>query len=456
MSENSDLVSRRRFLTATGAGCATAVAGCVSGGSGGETSGTLSIGVIQPLSGDLQYYGQQAIWGFASGLAYKTNTDPLTDISTGSHEVDADGDVSYTLEIRDTQLSPDRTQTLATDLVEDLGVDVLFGPTSSGSAERVISTVVKNTDTPIMVGPAASASVTSSGEFCDDNVFRASENTAMDARSGGRYVAQNTDVENVFLMGADYSFGQSVVGNYRAVLEAEGVNIVGERFVPQGYSEFDGLFENAVGAGADAVVGGFTVATLPNFMTTAANYDVRIFGGFATEITNSVVGGVLGNLLGKPLTVQKIKDAEIGPFTTRYHWNQYDNEINDQFVETYTNAYGKVPDLFTSGTFTAASALVQAVEEGGSLAPDDVRSELTGMTVTDTPKGENGYTFQEYNNQARSAMTVAFPVPTSDDLTEAESWGASIMPESPPSATIDADGTTIPADSDTMNCDLSG
>ena len=409
------------------------------------------MGVIQPLTGDLRYYGQQAIWGFASGLSYKTDTDPITDLSVGTRTVEA-GDVTYELLLRDTQLSPETAQQRATDLVVDEEVDFLFGPTSSGAAEQVINTVVQESSTPILVGPAASTSVTSQSEFCNENVFRTSENVAMDARTGGRYAAQNTDIERVFLMGADYSFGQSVVANYRSVFQEEGIEIVGERFVPQGYDSFDGLFQQAVDAGAQGVVGGFTVATLPNFMTTAINYDVRIFGGFATEITNSIVGSVLGNLLGTPLTEQKIRDAEIGPFTTRYHWNQYDNEINDAFVDTYTEAYGKVPDLFTSGTFTAASALVQGIEGSGSTEPGDIVDELTGMTVTDTPKGENGYEFQEYNNQARSEMTVAYPVPSSEDL--GDTWGASIMPQTPAAATVDKESTTIPEDSDMMNCSL--
>ncbi len=425
------------------------LAGCAGGG-GGSASGTVRIGVVQPLTGDLQYYGQQSIWGFSSGLSYKTDTDPITDLSVGTRTVDA-GDVTYELVLRDTQLSPSTAQQRATDLVVDEEVDLLFGPTSSGAAEQVINNVVEDSGTPILVGPAASASVTSRSDFCNENVFRTSENVAMDARTGGRHAAQNTDIERVFLMGADYSFGQSVVANYRSVFEEEGIEIVGERFVPQGYDSFDGLFQQAVDAGAQGVVGGFTVQTLPAFMTTAVNYDVQIFGGFATEITNSIVGGVLSNLLDD-VSEASIRDAGIGPFTTRYHWNQYDNEINDDFVDTYTEAYGKVPDLFTSGTFTAASAVVQAIEESGSTETGDIVDAMTGMTVTDTPKGENGYEFQEYNNQARSAMTVAYPVPSSEDL--GDTWGASIMPQTPPEATVEKESTTIPEDSDMMDCSL--
>ncbi|WP_435359796.1 ABC transporter substrate-binding protein [Haloarchaeobius sp. DFWS5] len=417
---------------------------------GSSASGTVKIGVMQPMSGDLQYYGMQGIWGFLSGLAYKTDTDPLTGIQTGTKTIE-DGDVTWELHFKDTKFAADTAQTVATDLVQNEEVDLLFGCSSSSAATRVIDTVVSAVDTPYIAGPAASADITSNAETCSKQVFRANENTAMDARSGGTYVAQETDIEKVYLMGADYSFGKAVVNNYKNVLESNGITITGTKFVPQGYSEFDGLFQTAVDSGADAVVGGFTVATLPNFMTTAANYDVRVFGGFATEITNSVVGSVLQNIIGKPLSADKIKNAEVGPFTTRYHWNQYDNEINSAFVDMYTNAYGKVPDLFTSGTFTAASSVYQAVNASGSTEGADIATAMKGMTVADTPKGKDGYTYQKYNNQARSEMTVAYPVPTSDEWSDY--WGASIMPGEPV-ARLSADKVTIPKDSDQMGCSL--
>jgi branched-chain amino acid transport system substrate-binding protein len=437
------------MLRATGVAGVAGLAGCTGALSGG---GAMKIGVLQPVSGDLGYYGKQALWGFYSGLAYKGDSDPIEAAESGSHTATV-GDTEYELLVRDTEFSADTAQSAATDLVENEDVDMLFGATSSGAASRVIETVVNTADVPMMVGPAASAGITSSSETCSDIVFRASENTAMDARSGGKYVANQTDVSSVYLFGADYSFGRAVVNNYETVLEANGVEIVGKRFVPQGYSEWEGLLDNAEEAGAEGIVGGFTVATLPQLFTAylQGDYSYSVFGGLATRITNAVVGQTLQQALGKPLTQEKIDNSGLGPFTTRYHWNQYDNDINSSFVETYTDAYGTVPDLFSSGTFTAASAIVQGVEEAGSTDGADVAEALRGMTVTDTPKGEDGYTFQEYNNQARSAMTVADLAPTSDEW--ADNWKAAVMPGEP-LATIGKDETTIPADAPGMDCSL--
>ncbi|WP_255151929.1 ABC transporter substrate-binding protein [Halorarius halobius] len=466
-------LTRRRMLATAGAAGVVGLAGCTGGGTntddegngGGDStdsptstdgttmnggaSGTVKIGVLQPLSGDLKYYGQQAVWGFGQGFNYKGEPDFSMTAETGTQTATV-GDVDYEMVVRDTQLSADTAQTLATDLVQNEGVDVLFGCTSSASATRVVKTVAKQAGTPTIIGPAASASITSASETCAPNVFRANENTAMDARSGGQYVADNTDVSSVYLFGADYSFGKAVVNNYRTVLEANGIDIVGEKFVPQGYSEWEGLLENAESAGAEGIVAGFTVATLPQLFTTFLNgdYSYRVFGGFATQITTGILGQTLQKVLGKPLSEEKLMNANLGPFTTRYHWNQYDNEINSAFVDSYTSAHGIVPDLFTSGTFTAASALTQAVEASGSTEGADIAAEMRGMVVADTPKGEDGYEFQSYNNQARSAMTIANTVPNDTD-----SWNAPIKP-SDPVATIGKGSTTIPKDSSEMGCNL--
>ena len=443
-------VTRRRTLKAVGAAGIAGVAGCIEGDVEGDAEGTIRIGILQPLTGDLEYYGQTGLWGFLSGLAYKFDDDPLEVDTSGLETIEHDG-VTYELYIEDTRFEADTAQDVATDLVDDDEVDVLFGTTSSESARTVIETVTQPAEVPTIIGPAAESFITAEADVCSDYVFRASEDTAMDARSGGRYVATETDVEAVYIMAADYSFGHAVADNYTTVLEEHGVEVVDTRFVPDDYAEFDGLYDEAVSEGADAVVGGFTVATLPEFLGTGLEYDLRMFGGFAELITNMAVGEVIRGVIGEEFTAEDIQDAKLGPFTTRYHWNQYDNEINDWLVETHTETYGVVPDLFTSGTFVAGSSLVQAIEESGSLDGEDIADALKGMTVEDTPKGEDGYVYQEHNNQAASSMTIADPVPTSEEW--AEHWQAAIMP-SEPIEEVPGEEAVIPADDPEMECDL--
>ena len=424
--------TRRRYLTAAGAtgvaGMAT-LAGCTGDTEEDVADETVTIGAIQPVSGDLAYYGEISLEGFFAGLAYKYGVDPIDDLAPGTREIEIDDGPDFEILIQDTEFSPDVAQSVATDFVTEDDVDLLFGASSSDSARRVIETVVEETDVPYIIGPAADSDITVSEEFCHPRVFRASEHTAMDARAGGTYVAQQGDVSTVAIFAAEGAFGESVANNYRPVLEGEGIEVLEPRFVEQGYGEFDGLFEEALSDGADGVVGGFTVATLPQFLGTAVGYDIQVFGGFAELLTTQLIGGTIEATLGEDFTAEDVQAAGLGPFTTRYHWNQYDNPINDEFIDIHVDAYGIVPDLFSAGTFVGASALAQAIDETESTDGAAIADAMRGMTVEDTPKGENAYTFQEHNNQAASEMTVAWPVPTSEEF--AETWAAPVMPGEP-------------------------
>ena len=84
------------------------------------------IGVLQPLSGAVKYYGQSATWAFYSGFAYKAGGASPVDATPGSQTVTV-GDMDYELIMRDTQASPDVAQKAATELVENDEVDMLWG-----------------------------------------------------------------------------------------------------------------------------------------------------------------------------------------------------------------------------------------------------------------------------------------------------------------------------------------
>ena len=442
-----EVSTRRSYLRTVGgtvAGVSVAgLAGCADDDDDDIAGETVSVGAIQPTSGDLQYYGEISLMGFYAGLAYKHDLDPIDGLTPGTYDIEVDDGPDYEIHVEDSEFSPDTAQSVATDLVVDEDVDILFGGTSSDSARRIIDTVVDESDVPYLIGPAADADITVSGEFCHDLAFRASEHTAMDARAGGAHVAREFDIDTVAIFASDNAFGRGVATNYTDVLEAEGVEVLEPRFVEVGYSEFDGLFEAAEDDGAGGVVGGFTAATLPQFLSSALNFEPQVFGGFAALLTTQLIGDTIETSLGEGFTAEDVRDAGLGPFTTRYHWNQYDNPINDTFVDMHIDAYDIVPDLFSSGTFTAASALAQAIEESGSTAGADIADTLRGMSVEDTPKGADGYSFQEHNNQAASEMTVAWPVPTSDEF--AETWGAPVMPGEPVER-LDAEAVMVPED----------
>lgn len=452
--------SRRDVLKAAGAAGAGGLAGCLDTGNTGNqpTTGgrqTLKIGVIEPFSGLLSYWGDIRMWGLLSGLAYKYDKQPPAEYEAGNTiTFVGDDDTAYELVLRDGAYDSAQARQQAVELVQDEEVDMLVGVGNSEGVIRVIETVVSQAQVPFISGFASSTEFTTQSNLCHDLVFHPAENVAMEARGTARYVANQTDDERIFLMAPQGSFGSAFVREYEKVMTAEGLEITDTRQVPGGFSEFGGLLENAAQTGADALAVTFTAQSLTNFTPAfirgnlSGEFDMQLYAGFPGAFAGRILANTLEGVLGE-ITQETLEQSRIGPLTCRYFWNQYDNPINNAFTEMCVNTYGSVPDFFSSAAFTTTSAIVQAVESLGSVDPLDIADELHGMTVTDTPKGENGYRFQEYNHKAASAITVAPQIPT-----EVDNWDSPIQPGEP-LLTVPKEETTMPADDPAMGCDLS-
>jgi branched-chain amino acid transport system substrate-binding protein len=450
-------VPRRRVLKGGAVGATAAVPSLLTGCTGEENTspggGELKIGVIQPYSGIVGYWGEMSTWGFISGLVSRVDEEPVAvDIEDGATATVEAGEVTYDMVFRDTEQDAAVAQDAATDLVTDEGVDLLFGGISSDAVTRVIESVAKPTDTTYIVGASSSIGVVGNPELCGRKVFRANEYTGMEARAEAKYIGEETETESVYLLGPDNVFGRSFARTYTAALESQGVEVAGERFVPPGFSEFRGMLED-IDENADALGINFTARTLPNFLPTFVNgnvsdaFDLRAYAAFPGRTAMNLIGNTLESELDEITEETISEEANLGGLASRYHWNQYENPMNDDFVSTYTETYGTVPDFFTSGSFAAGSAIAQSVEAGATDG-DEIAEEMYGMTVERSPKGEDAYVFQEHNNQAKSDMTIAKVVPSDE-----EDWNAPIMP-SEPVARISADEVALPKDSPDMECDL--
>ena len=479
---DSNDITRRRVIGTLGAAGSIALAGCggdgedatetatetESDGGTGETEtptqtegtterpeGTVKIGALQPLSGPLGFYGKMTTWGWYTAFGMKDGVSmddlPAKDSGAGDYTFEV-GNTTYELLLRDTKASPTEAQSLAGDMVRDENVDLLLGVTNSGGAQNIANNVSSQAKVPTMLGPAASASVTNSNEYCDEYVYRTAETVEMDAFAAGKYLANETDLNDIWIYYADYSFGQSINKFYTKALEEAGANILGRTALPQGYSEdWAGQFEKAQDAGADAMLGGFTVATLPQMTKTylSNDYPFRFVGGYTTLAGAAAFGQTIDTVLEGDLTGESLQDAGMGPFTTRYHWNQYDNKFADEALQIHREKYGQNTDLYTGGAHAAISAIDQAVMQSGSTNSDDILNEWVGMEIKETLKGEGNYKFQEYNNQARSSMSVAPPIASQNP----EYWPAAIQPGEPDKV-YSPDQTTIKPDDVEMTCQL--
>ncbi len=410
-----------------------------------EVSGPVRIGMVQPLSGPQRIYGNMAVRGFYTYFGYR-GADIPSEISQGRQEFEV-GNTTYVLDLRDGGSEQAETQAVAEELADE--VTVLVGGMRPASARAIANNVAEPRNIPYMAGPTDAVDLTASSDNCSQTVFRASETVAMESVAGGQYLAnERDDIDSVHIYHADYAYGEAIRETYQRVLTDNGVTVADTGTLSLDDNDWIQRFEEAERDNADAVVSGRGPTILPEIIVAylTRDYDFRLISSWGPRRLAQILGTAVREAFGEDFTAADIRESGLGPFPSRYHWNQYDNRIARQANQVHREAYGTNTDIFTSGMFTAAAALVQAVEQSGSADRSDIVTELTGMRVQDTLKGNGAYEFQEYNNQARSPMTVASLVPGGVD-----GWDAPIQPGEP-LATYSRDGTTPPASR--IDCNL--
>ncbi|MCA9981272.1 MAG: ABC transporter substrate-binding protein, partial [Anaerolineales bacterium] len=134
----------------------------------------IKVGLITDETGSLAIYGAHVLRGFPLGMEY----------ATGSEGVVGDDFTSYTLDgcefqvyTRDDQSNPENTATVARELIEIEGVDILVGTVSSGATASLQELAAQN-DVVLIVAPAAANDIT--GVSFNEYTFRTSRNNYQD------------------------------------------------------------------------------------------------------------------------------------------------------------------------------------------------------------------------------------------------------------------------------------
>jgi branched-chain amino acid transport system substrate-binding protein len=86
---------------------------------------------------------------------------------------------------------------------------------------------------------------------------------------------------------------------------------------------------------------------------------------------------------------------------TYYYYDIPKNPVNDWLVKEHEKRFNTPPDFFTAGGFSAAMAVVTAVEKAKSTDTEKLISAMEGMAF-DTPKGK--MIFRKEDHQALQSM----------------------------------------------------
>ena len=309
----------------------------------------VKVGLITDETGALAIYGAHILRSFPLGLEYLA----------GAEGTEADGYTSYMVDeceiqlyIRDDQSTPENTATVARELIEVEGVDVLVGTVSSG-ATATLQELARENEIPLIVAPAAANDIT--GVNFNEYTFRTSRNNYQDAVNICEYITAEYDT--FVQIAPDYSFGYGGAQAFRDACTLFGGEFVADDiFAPLDTTDFTPYMEQVLDANADA------------FLVTWAG------GGFIPLLQSAVELGVLDQTALAASFIDNVAQPAffsnaIGSTSgILYHYTLPDNEINDWLVEQTQAQYETFPDLFDADGMNAALLLGNALRKSGGDA----------------------------------------------------------------------------------------
>jgi branched-chain amino acid transport system substrate-binding protein len=315
----------------------------------GQTSSTIKIGVLQPLSGNVAYWGSNALMG-AQMAADEIN--------------DAGGINGKQIEIVKMDTAGDKAQAMAgIKKLTGQGVAAIIGPVTSGETFAVGP--IANESQVVFISPGATADkIGDIGPF----VFRNTLNDSVGAPLTVGYVIEKYGFKKVALLFSnnnDYSVGLKQIWA-DALGKTSGVQILGEVSYSDGDTDFSAQVTSLKNLAPDAVFvsgDGVLDETLFKLAGDAAN-GVILYTGYSPE-------------------------------------NPAD--YAQKFLADFKAQYEKEPQINSAQAYDAMKIIAEAIKQAGPEDKDGIRQAIT--EIKDFP-GVSGVT--TFNDQDGNAVKPAF------------------------------------------------
>jgi len=325
----------------------------------------LKIGQIGMMSGAMALYGQQQQRGFALGLEYASGgvKDAQGRYIIAGRPVE--------VIVKDDEGNPEKAVSLAQELIEKDGVEILQGPVSSASAIALTKVALENKMI-LMIDPAASSFTT--GPNFNPYVFRTSRTNFDDTLIIAKYLVENNGPEFAHI-GVDNAFGKGSGIALAYSVAKFGGKVIADIYAPFDTTDFTPYIQQALDSGAKNLFltwSGTGYVTLFQQLGDLGALDkMTVATGFGD---NASFAAVFGSALGSTgLNV--------------YHYTAAKTAVNDWLVEHHLAEYKEYPDLFTAGGMASAIALAEGLKKtNGDASGDALIPALEGLKF-EGPKG---------------------------------------------------------------------
>lgn len=328
---------------------------------------TLKIAYIDPLSGPFANTGDAGVKHFLFA----------------AEEINAAGGMGG-MEVEiiplDNKISP-RESLVQLQKAIDLGAHIIAQGNGSSVANALTDAIDKhNTRNPgneILFMNYAAVDPALTNDKCNFWHFRFDSHVDMKMAALTDWLAEQEDIQKVYILGQDYSFGQAVAAAAVAMIEEKrpDIEIVGNELHPIGkVRDFTPYIQKMMAAEADAVITGNWGTDMTLLIKAAAD------AGQDVPYLTFYGGG-----LGAPTAMG---DSAVGLVKqiSEFHENLDADEAQIARLDAFESQYDGL-DYYYQRIFNAMNMFDAAIDEVGEWDPIRVASALEGRTL-ETPYGQ--------------------------------------------------------------------
>lgn len=335
----------------------------------------VKVGLITDASGALAIYGAHILRSFMLGMEYATgaagSAGEKFDFAAAQENTFKLDDCEFIVYVRDDASNPENTATVARELIDVQGVDILVGTVSSGATATLQGIALEN-KIPLIVAPAAANDIT--GVNFNEYTFRTSRNNYQDAMN--ECIALTQQYKTFVQIAPDYAFGKGSAAAFRDACTLEGAQFVADDiFAPLDTTDFTPYMEQIANSGAEAYIVTWAGSGFVSLVQAAKDQGVTESMALgATFIDNILMPTFFSNAVGTTAGIL-------------YHYSAPKNPANDFLVANTKPRYGVNPDLFDGDGMNAAILVVEAVKAaGGDVSGEALKAVMEGMEF-EGPKG---------------------------------------------------------------------
>jgi branched-chain amino acid transport system substrate-binding protein len=268
--------------------------------------------------------------------------------------------------VADHQNKADVASSKAREWIDNDGLSMLIGGTSSGTA-IAMSKVTTAKKRPFIAIGAGSARLTN--EDCSPYSIHYAYDTVALAKVAGSALVKAGN-KNWFFLTADYAFGYSLEGDAAAVVKANGGTVAGTVRHPLNASDFSSFMLQAQSSKAQILALANAGGDFTNAMKAAKEFGITKTMKVAGLLVfiNDVHSLGLANTEGLQLA-------------DSWYWNQ--DDASRKFAQRFFAKYQRMPSSLHAADYSAASNYLKAVKAAGTTDADKVMATLKSMQFND-------------------------------------------------------------------------